>query len=244
MPSILLDIISYWGIRDPFSMLSHLLGAVLGLIATIFLVHRARKNGLKGQAVAVYGITVVLAFSASALFHYVDESAARLTMFKKIDHAAIFLMMAGTGTAIYGTLGARWAEKLIAATWATCIIALAIKLLVWPMALWATASIYLTVGWVSSMGLFTVISALDWQRLRLYLIGAAVLTVGAIVFATHWPVLWPGVIEGHEVFHVLVLIGVGFHVRFVYLYCTCPEALSASTLDTPEAPLPDLGLEA
>lgn len=238
MPVGFLGIISLWGIRDPFSMLSHALGALLALGATVVLVRRARQHGMKGWGVAVYGLSLVLGLTASAVFHYVEVDSDRLLLYKKIDHAAIFLVMAGTGTAIYATLQTRWADRLIAAIWGMSVIGIAVKLIVWPLGMWETASMYLAVGWTSSMGVLKLPPAATWRRLRLFIAGAVVFSLAAVVFATKWPVLWPGVIEGHEVFHVLVLLGEALHLRFVYLYCTSPRAFSEANEDPfPEAEL-------
>jgi hemolysin III len=220
----LLEIISVWGIREPFSTLSHALGALVALGATIALVLHARRQGRTGWAVAVYGVTVVLAFSASALFHYVETSPERLDLYGKIDHVAIFLLIAGTGTAIYSALDAWWASQLLALTWGLTLVAIAVELTVESLGGWQIAVIYLALGWTCSLGLFATARLAPWRRLRSFVAGALAFSVGAVVFATGWPVLWPGVIGGHEVFHGLVLIGEAFHFHFVYRYCTCPAA--------------------
>lgn len=236
----LLEIISVWGIREPFSTLSHALGAVAALGATIFLVRRARRQGLRGLAVAVYGVTVVLALTASALFHYVEVPPSRLDFYGTIDHVAIFLVIAGTGTAVYSTLESRWADRLVAIIWGLTILAVTAEITVESLGGWKRALIYLAMGWAGSTGLIAVVRLETWRPLRSFIAGAVVFSVGAVVFATDWPVLWPGIIEGHEVFHVLVLLGEAFHFHFVYQYCTCPtafcrtgpEAVSASALDS------------
>lgn len=228
----LLEIISVWGIREPFSTLSHALGALAALGATVFLVRRARKQGLQGRAVAVYGATVVLALAASALFHYVEVPPSRLAFYGKIDHIAIFLVIAGTGTAVYSALESRWADRLVAILWGLTLLAIAVKMAVESLGGWKIALIYLALGWAGTMGLISVARSHSWRPLRSFIAGGLVFSVGAIVFATKWPVLWPGVIEGHEVFHVLVLIGEAFHFHFVYQYCTCPTAFCETDPET------------
>lgn len=90
--------------RDPVSMGTHLAGVLLGLVATVVLLRRVRRNGRPGLGVGMYGLLMTLAFSASALFHYVDAGSPRFELYNKLDHVAIFLMIAGTGTAIYSAL--------------------------------------------------------------------------------------------------------------------------------------------
>lgn len=229
MSFIVLEVIPRWGVREPFSTFSHLLGAVLGLAALAALVWRARQRGMGTGgiwALAVYSISMAVGFTASALFHGKMVPYEELVFFKKLDHAAIFVMIAGTGTALYGALHTRWAGPVMGVLWVVCMGALIIKMIAWPMTLPLTALMYVTVGWCTLLGLFAIVRAIGWRRVRPLFLGAAVLTVGAAVFALRWPVLWPGVIEGHEVFHLFVLAGASIHFWFIYNICTFPRALN------------------
>jgi channel protein (hemolysin III family) len=215
----LLQVIPYWGIREPVSMVTHLAGAIGAVLATIVLVRRARRAGRRGRAVVVYGVSVALALGASAAFHYVGSEYAQFSLLNKSDHAAIFLVVAGTGTVIYNALAERGAELLIAATWGVNLTAMTVKLVFWPLAPWLTAALYVSVAWISSTGLH-VIQRPRGAPLRHFIAGMVVLTVAAFVFVLEWPSMWPGVVESHELFHVLVLFGLGLHGRFVYLHCS------------------------
>ena len=231
-------------IRDPFSMYSHLLGAFLSLFALVALVVRARQRGRDGWAVGslvVYGLSMAAAFGASALFHAFIASPEYIDFLKRLDHAAIFLLIGGTGTAVYGALAIPRRQKQIflAGLWLITLGGLAVKMLIWPMPLWLTAATYLSVGWVASLGILAVAREHGWQRLRAFIHGSLVLSVGAVIFALEWPVLWPGVIEGHELFHVIVLAGVGLHFAFVYGHCTRPTAYDHVPAEAPAvAPAP------
>lgn len=217
--------------RDPFSMMSHLVGALLSLVGTWVLVRRARRNGMKGAGVGVYGLMMALAFSASALFHFVESGSPRIEFYNKLDHSAIFLMIAGTGTAIYGALQVRWADHLTGALWGVALLGIALKLAFWSMPDWLTAVIYLTVGWLGSLGVLVIAQVVADRPVRLFLSGAGAFTVGAVVYAVEWPSIWAGVIGPHGVFHLLVLIGAACHFGFVYRHCTthaCAARLSSA----------------
>lgn len=222
--------LSLWSVplgRDPFSMGSHLVGALLSLGATYLLVRRARRSGMRGLGVATYGVSMTLLFSFSTLFHYVDAGSPRLELYNKLDHVAIFLMIAGTGTAIYAALQARWTSYLTGAMWGGAVLGILFKLTFWSMPDWLTASVYLLVGWLGSVGVVIIATSADTCNVRSFVLGGAVFSAGAVVYATGWPVLWAGVVGPHEVFHLLVLIGAAYHFDFVYRHCTAPTPASA-----------------
>lgn len=200
-------------------MMSHLIGALLSLVGTWILVRRARRNGMKGLGVGVYGLMMVLAFSASALFHFVESGSPRIELYNKLDHSAIFLMIAGTGTAIYGALQVRWADHLTGALWGAALLGIFLKLTFWSMPDWLTAVIYLIVGWLGSLSILAIAQIVADRPIRLFLSGAGAFTLGAIVYAVEWPSI-SGVIGPHGVFHLLVLVGAACHFGFVYRHCT------------------------
>lgn len=209
--------------RDPFSMLSHLFGAIISLGATFVIVRRARRNGMRGLGVGIYGVLMAVAFSASALFHYVDAGSPRYELYNKLDHVAIFLMIAGTGTAIYAALHTRWADRLTGALWAFSLLGIGFKLTFWTMPDWLTSMIYVVVGWLGSLG----VVAMRWggrkRPVHLFVLGGIVFTMGAAVYAVGWPSVGGGLISAHGVFHVLVLLGAALHYAFVFRHCTTPR---------------------
>lgn len=225
-PPLLIDIQAFWYIREPVSALSHLAGALLALAATVAVTRRAQQRGLGRWGVrrmVAYGMTLVLVFGASTAFHFPTWAPGELVLLKKLDHAAIFLTIAGTGTAIYGAVRRRWTTYLTVGLWVVTAAGVVLKMLVWPMPLWLTAVIYLALGWTAASGLIALVGRMEPVHKRLLLGGALAFTLGAVVFATGRPVLWRGVVEGHEVFHLFVLAGTAFFFTFVYRYCTRPD---------------------
>lgn len=212
-------------------MLSHLSGAVLAVLGLFVLLRKATAHGLsrRGRASLIaYGVSLIVAFTASALFHYFPWNPNELVFFKKLDHAAIFLVIAGTCTVLLNAGRTRHRPELTAACWGVALAALVLKMLIWPMQLWLTAVIYVSVGWIGAVSVLVALRHVSWTELRLLVHGAVILTVGAVVFATEYPVLWTGVIEGHELFHLMVLVGSGLHFAFVLRFCTVPDALRES----------------
>ena len=231
MSPLVLDVLPWLGLRDPFSVLSHVLGAILSVAALAALLRQARRGGLPARARRsrwLYGLSLVLAFAASALFHAPAEESV---LYKKLDHAAIFLLIVGTGTALYESVGTAWARRLVVALWVVSAAALVVKMTVWPMPLWLTASVYLGVALPALAGVPALGRREGAPPLGLLVGGAGVLIAGAAVFAAEWPVLWPGVIEGHEVFHVMVLLGVAMHFYYIYRHGPTLYACNRPSVD-------------
>lgn len=136
-------------------------------------------------------------------------------------------MIAGTGMAIYAALQARWTSYLMGALWGCAGLGILLKLTFWSMPDWLTTGIYLLVGWLGSLGVVAVASSADECSVGSFLVGGAVFSAGALVYAVSWPVLWKGVIGPHEVFHLLVLLGAACHFDFVYRHCTAPISTSS-----------------
>lgn len=209
-------------------MLSHLSGALLALLGLIVLLRRATARALPWRArlaLGAYAGSLFFTFFASALFHYFPWSPAKLVFFKKLDHAAIFMVIAGTCTVLLNAGGAERRRTLIAACWIVSVAALFLKMLFWPMSLWMTAAVYLCVGWIGAVSVLRALRHVGWEDLRLLVHGMVIFSAAAVVFATEAPVLWPGVIEGHELFHLMVLGGAAAHFVFVHQYCTLPGGL-------------------
>ncbi|MEX0821089.1 MAG: hemolysin III family protein [Rhodothermales bacterium] len=216
------EIISIWGVREPVSVFSHVLGALLALVALTVLLRRSEAGGLSRRrrvGFVLYAGSIFFTFTVSALFHYFPWDPDALDVLKRMDHAAIFLVIAGTCTVIVDAGRAAGKNALIAACWLVSLAALAAKMVFWPMALWMSALVYLTVGWTAAVSVLKGLADVPWADLQYLVYGMVVHTVGAVVFVVEAPVLWPGVIEGHELFHVMVLGGIALHFVFVLRYC-------------------------
>lgn len=225
------EVISFWGIRDPFSMLSHSAGALLAALGLVVLLRRAAARRLSWRAclvIAVYAGSLIIAFTASALFHYFPRDAQELVFFKKLDHAAIFILIAGTCTVLLNAACADRRRTLIAACWIVAISALILKMIIWPMSLWMSASVYLAVGWTAAASVLNAMRHVTLDDLRLLIGGMVVYSLAAVVFAAEAPVVWSGVIEGHELFHLMTLAAAAMHFQFVHQYCTVPTILQTS----------------
>lgn len=201
------------GLADPLSSVSHLLGAVVFAVLGVGLVRRAQAPGYFG----IYVATVVLALAASAAFHAAPRETSIRAQLMAIDHAAIFLLIAGSYTPIHGvqfTGAMRWG--VLTVIWTAALAGLFAKLL-WFEAIpeWFGLSLYLGLGWAGLFSAAALYRLHGPAHITLLIVGALAYTAGALMEFAGWPVLIDGAIGPHEVFHVFVLVGVTAHWRYI-----------------------------
>lgn len=217
---------SFWGIREPFSALSHGLATLLSVVVLVVLIHRARRHRLpraKHLGLWAFGVSMTLLYAASTLFHWLQVPESQLALLNKIDHAGVFLFIAGTMIAVYSIVECKIEDSgyWLQGAFVLAILAGLLNLFVLATPRWISAGVYLTLGWTGSAGVFQIAStSREGHQLRLFLYGLGIYSAGAVLFVADWPVIWPGYVEAHELFHLFVMIGSALHFRYIYLYCT------------------------
>lgn len=202
--------------REPVSAWSHALGLLLALPATLILLRRARGDRTKQVGFLVFGLTLAACYAASALFHGVRASPDWLHWYNTADHAGIYLLIAGTITPVaLILLEGRWRWGILALTWAFAAAGITLCLTVRGLPLAVSTALYLMMGWSVLACYIELTRVLPPGGMRLPVLGGILYSAGALLNVLHWPVLWPGVVGPHEVFHVFVLGGSLCHFLFV-----------------------------
>ena len=162
---------------------------------------------LERFAVWVYVAALAAMFGASALYHrFPWRSAAARLWARRLDHAMIFVFIAGTYTpfALLEFGGASGSVVLVA-VWIGAMVGLVLNLAWIHAPRWISALAYLAVGWVGVIALPQLFPALGVAPAVLVIVGGALYSVGALAYATTWPNPLPSLIGFHEVFHLLVV---------------------------------------
>ena len=144
-------------------------------------------------------------------------------MLRKLDHSAIYLLIAGTYTPIcihYFTGFWRWG--VLAIIWSMAIAGVVVKVFVIRAPRWLTAVIYLVMGWLCLMGIRVMLATMPMSALIWLLLGGIFFSVGAIVYVTKRPNLYPGVFGFHELWHIFVILGCLCHFIVVAAYVAPP----------------------
>ena len=155
----------------------------------------------------IYATALAAMFGASALYHrYPFKTAARQVWARRLDHSTIFLFIAGTYTpfallAFGGTI--RW--LVLIAVWLGAALGLVLNVVWLDAPRWVSAVAYLSVGWVGVVTVPQLFAGVGLPGSILVIVGGLLYTLGAVVYAVHWPNPFPAVFGFHEIFHVLVV---------------------------------------
>ncbi|MFQ5398743.1 MAG: hemolysin III family protein [Anaerolineae bacterium] len=207
---------------EPANTITHLAGAVGALVGTVVLTTLTRDDPDKMLSMLVYGVSMVLLYAASALLHGVKSSSAVRMWLNRFDHAAIFLLIAGTYTPIaYNLFPAPWQWRVLAAVWSVGLIGALIKLMSRRIHGMLNTSIYVVLGWGGAVPLLfaaDLVTLIPVSGLLLILFGGLIYTAGFLVYCFQWPDPWPGVLGHHEIWHIFVMAGSLAHFLFILRY--------------------------
>ncbi len=204
-------------IREPFNAISHAAGALLALIGSVFLLVKGGGTPAHTAALAVYGISLVGLFSASAAYHWAAVKPAALQKLRKFDHSAIYLLIAGTYTpfCVIAFTGF-WQWGMLAIIWSLAAAGIIAKLFIINTPRWVTAGLYIAMGWLSIFAVGEFQRQLAPVSITLMLAGGLIYTLGAVIYITKKGNFRPGVFGFHELWHVAVLLGAATHFAAVY----------------------------
>lgn len=198
--------------RDPISGLTHLGGAVLGFFGLVILLIINWENWLAFTANLIYGITLVLMFSASASYHMVKAGPTSLQRLRKFDHSAIYLLIAGSYTPMcLITFEGFWSWGMLTIIWLMAVAGVIVKLFVINAPRWVTAGVYLVMGWISIFAVQEMLRSLSLFSLSFMIVGGLFYSIGAIVYIRKKPDPLPGIFGFHEIWHIFVLLGAFAH---------------------------------
>ncbi|MFY9476288.1 MAG: hemolysin III family protein [Aquabacterium sp.] len=191
---------------ERFNSITHLAGALLAVVGSAALVAQAIPTGdtWKIVGVSVFGLSMVLLYAASTLYHSLRGPAKQI--WAKVDHCAIYLLIAGTYTpfsliALEGT----WRWAMLAAIWALALLGIAKELWLGRERI-PSVPLYLTMGWLGITAVVPLARRLSEQGLMWLLLGGALYTVGVLFYAMdgRWR-------HSHGVWHLFVLGGTTSH---------------------------------
>ncbi|HKZ44519.1 MAG TPA: hemolysin III family protein [Anaerolineales bacterium] len=198
-------------IKEPFNGFSHLTGAISAFIAGILLLFAAWSGTSRVISMMVYLTSLVSMFTASAVYHLANVKPRIQVILRKLDHAAIFLLIAGTYTPIcVNAFTGFWKWGFLSIIWGIALLGIVIKVIYINAPRWLGTSLYLLMGWASIIA-FRQLGSLPMNSLIWLIIGGVIYSLGAVVYATRIFNFVPGKFGFHEIWHLFVIGGAVAH---------------------------------
>lgn len=207
--------------REPMNSFTHLIGAVFFAIATIFLTAKTLLAPYWSMKVLVgviiFGISLIALYVASSVYHFSNGSPHKLLILRKLDHAMIYVLIAGTYTPILlqymtGLKGCFF----VAAIWACAILGIIIKLCWFSAPRWLQTILYIAMGWAILFDI-SVLQAMNGMAVVLLALGGISYTAGAVIYMLKKPNMFHS-FGFHELFHIFVLLGSLCHFLMIFFY--------------------------
>lgn len=165
----------------------------------------------------VFSLGLLTLFGVSALYHRPNWDPKGRAVMKRLDHSAIFLLIAGTFTPVcLMALPPGDGPTLLTIVWAAAVVGI-FQAVFWTTApKWFTATFYIAIGWLIAPYWNDLKYSLGPLNLGLLAAGGFAYTLGAIFYATKRPKLMPEIFGYHELFHALTIVGAALHFAVVY----------------------------
>lgn len=209
--------------KDPASALTHFAGFWAACVGLVLLLVHSPGPALKTASFAIYGISLCVLFLSSSTYHFFDLGEKGNFWLRRLDHSAIYFLIAGTYVPpVVHFLQGTWRDGMLIALGITVFVGVTAKLVWFHMPRWFNVVIYLALGWMVLIPGERLLGAMPTSSLSWLMIGGGFYTVGAVIYATKWPDLWPGKFGFHDVWHIFVLCGAGAHFFHVYTLLPLP----------------------
>ncbi len=204
--------------REPVSGFLHLAGAVVAFGAMLALAFATWQDPAKMISLIVYGCSLVLLYAASTALHLTYGSPRTLLWLNRFDHAAIYILIAGTYTPFcYNLLTGFWRWGMLILVWALAIAGVIYKLWFLRGGSHISTLLYVAMGWIAVIGAPKFISVLPPGAIALLVAGGVVYSLGAVVFALRKP-NFHRYFGYHELWHVFVLAASALQFLAVVIY--------------------------
>ena len=197
----------------------HAAAAVAALALTTALGVRSHADPPRLIAMLIFGLSRVELYSVSAVYHIGRWGPVAWRRLRALDHANIFVLIAGTYTPLCFNVLSGWLRlAMLALIWALALAGAALATLTLRTPRWLSTALYVGMGWVALLALPAFARELGWVAVAMLLLGGGLYTAGAVVYARRRPDPFPRVLGFHEVFHLFVIAGGAAFAAAVWLW--------------------------
>jgi channel protein (hemolysin III family) len=212
-----MDKLNMLGFEDPIASWTHLVGALAVVVLLIWLFREGGVGRKYPLPIIIYGLSCIFLLTMSGVYHLLPRETAPRYVLRILDHAAIFILIAGTITAVHLMFFSgfmKWGIISIALLIAFIGIILS-SLFLKGTPDYVTHIIYIVFGWLGLVSIIGLYKLWKTVAIRYLIYGGLAYTLGAVIDLLGFPVIISGVLGVHEIFHFAVLLGVYYHWIFL-----------------------------
>lgn len=187
---------------------SHAAASAGSVLLTVLLCWASWGDWPKMVAMLVFGLSMAQMYTVSAIYHIGRWRERQLRVLRSLDHSNIFLLIAGTYTPLTAVMLTGWARvALLSSIWVLGLVGVGLSIYGRRLPRAIRSALYVVMGWISVLALPAFLQVLPLSAIGLLVLGGALYTIGAVIYARRRPDPFPRVFGFHEVFHLLVIAG-------------------------------------
>jgi hemolysin III len=201
-------------LEEKTNVISHAIGLVLSFVALVLMVIKASSNGdaLDVISAAIFGLSLIALYAASTIYHDATDLRKRARL-RVLDHATIYVLIAGTYTPITLLALTGWAGwAIFGISWVMALTGVILKLFYTGRFNVLSTLMYVFMGWIIMFAIKPLINNMSPDGLFWLVAGGAAYTTGAIIYSIK------KVPFNHAIFHLFVMLGSFCHFVSVYFY--------------------------
>ena len=205
--------------KEPVNTWTHLIPFMAAVVGLVYLIIVSKNNITKLVTMTIYGLSMIVLYGASSVYHWIQTTPQRELLLKRIDHIAIYFLIAGSYTPVfyYGLEGA-WRWTMLTAVWTLAIVGMALKIWFIHAPRYVSATFYVSLGWIALVPFLQLIQHLPIGAMILMAVGGVAYTMGAIIYATKIFDFFPKRFGFHEIFHLFIVAGSIVHFIMIFVY--------------------------
>lgn len=198
---------------------SHAIAALGAVVVTIILLLQTHGDTLRFVSLLVFGLSMIALYVGSAVYHIGRWHGRSEAVLRAIDHANIFLLIAGTYTPIcVNVLTGTLRVVALSLIWTIGLAGALGTVLTLRLPRWLSTSLYLGMGWLSLITLPQLIQLLPWQAIAMLITGGVLYSLGAVVYALRRPDPVPHIFGFHEVFHLFTILAGAAFILTIWIW--------------------------
>ncbi|MHB8074212.1 PAQR family membrane homeostasis protein TrhA [Desulfosporosinus fructosivorans] len=205
--------------KEPVNTWTHFISFVAAIVGLVILIILCKNSLSKLVTMTIYGVSMILLYGASSLYHWVQTTPQKELLLKKIDHIAIYFLIAGSYTPVfyYGLQGS-WRWAMLISVWSLAVLGMALKIWFIHAPRYVSSAFYVSLGWIALVPFLQLIKNLPMGAIILMAVGGVLYTMGAVIYATKIFDFFPKRFGFHEIFHLFIAAGSIVHFIMILVY--------------------------